>query len=82
MEVARIEGVQTRNAGLFVGLVYWLTRRRLGRLITPVQITAHHPRLLRAVGAMEMGQAAARSVDASLKMLAQIKVAMLVGCPF
>jgi hypothetical protein len=34
------------------------------------------------MAAMEMGQEAARSVEASLKMLAQIKVAMLVGCPF
>lgn len=31
---------------------------------------------------MEMGQEAARKVDASLKMLAQVKTAMLVGCPF
>jgi hypothetical protein len=27
---------------LFAGLVYWLTRRRLGRVIMPIQVTAHH----------------------------------------
>jgi hypothetical protein len=80
--MARIQGVEERNAGLFVRLAYWLTRRKLGRLIEPVKITAHHPRLLRAVAGMEMGQQAARSVPADLKALASIKAAMLVGCPF
>ena len=80
--MARIEGVEARQAGLFVRFAYWLARRKLGRVVAPVKITAHHPRLLRAMAAMEMGQEAARSVEASLKMLAQIKVAMLVGCPF
>jgi len=80
--MARIDGVEARQAGLFVRFAYWLTRRKLGRVVAPVKITAHHPRLLRAMAAMEMGQEAARSVDAPLKMLAQIKVAMLIGCPF
>jgi hypothetical protein len=34
------------------------------------------------MGAMEMGQEAARSVDAGLKALVSIKVAMEIGCPF
>jgi hypothetical protein len=80
--MARIDGVEARQAGLFVRFAYWLTRRKLGRVVTPVKITAHHPRLLRAMAAMEMGQEAARSVEAPLKMLAQIKVALLIGCPF
>jgi hypothetical protein len=80
--MARVEGVDARGAGLITRLAYWMTRRKVGRVVLPVQITAHHPRLLRAMGAMEMGQDAARSVEAALKMLAQLKVAMLVGCPF
>jgi hypothetical protein len=59
-----------------------MTRRKVGRVVLPIKVTAHHPRLLRAVAAMEMGQAAARSVGAALKALVQVKVAMLVGCPF
>ena len=52
------------------------------RLVEPVKITAHHPRLLKAYGQMEMGQGAAASVPALLKALAGIKVATLIGCPF
>jgi len=48
----------------------------------PVKITAHHPRLLRAYGEMETGQAAAHSVEPALKSLAEIKAATMIGCPF
>lgn len=80
--MARIEGLPANKAGLYARFAYWLTRRKLGRMLEPITITAHHPRLLRAMGGMEMGQAAAHSVDAQLKTLVQIKVAMLIGCPF
>jgi len=39
-------------------------------------------RLLRAYGEMETGQAAAHSVEAALKALAEIKAATMIGCPF
>jgi hypothetical protein len=78
----RIPGVETRDAGLFVRFVYWMVRRKIGRVIQPIRINAHHPRLLRAVGQMEMGQEAAKSVDAALKALVSVKTAMLIDCPF
>lgn len=84
----RIQGVEPHEAGLFTRIVYWFVRRKIGsltgarRLVEPIKITAHHPRLLRAMGQMEMGQDAATSVDARLKTLASIKAAMLIGCPY
>ena len=60
--MARIAGVAAKDGGLFVRFAYFLTKRKVGRVVTPITIVAHHPRLLRA--------------------LAQVKVAMLVGCPF
>jgi hypothetical protein len=80
--MARIAGVEPERAGWFVRFVYWMVRRKLGRVVLPIKIAAHHPRLLRAVGEMESGQMAAQSVDASLKSLASVKVATLIGCPF
>jgi hypothetical protein len=80
--MARIQGVEPQQASLFTRFVYWMTRRKLGRVILPVKIAAHHPRLLRAIGSMEMGQAAAQSVSNHVKTLACIKAAMLIGCPF
>jgi len=74
--------VEPADAGSFVRFVYWMVRRKLGRVVLPIKVTAHHPRLLRSLGEMESGQMAAHTVDSGLKCLASVKVAMLVGCPF
>jgi 4-carboxymuconolactone decarboxylase len=84
--MARIPGALRNQGGLigrlFVGIVYSLTQRRLGRVIMPVQVTAHHPKILWGYGQMEQSQAGARLVDPKLKGLAELRVATLVGCPF
>ncbi|HLN03040.1 MAG TPA: hypothetical protein VK335_27370 [Bryobacteraceae bacterium] len=80
--MARIQGVEPQQANWFVRFVYWMVRRKLGHVVLPIKITAHHARLLRSLAEMETGQAAARTVDAGLKSLASVKTAMLIGCPF
>jgi hypothetical protein len=54
--MARIAGVEPERAGLFVRFVYWMVRRKLGRVVLPIKITAHHPRLLRSLGEMKPGK--------------------------
>jgi len=80
--MARINGVESQKASLFIRIAYWFTKRKVGRVIEPVKVTAHHPRLLRAMASMEMGQEAAHAVDGALKALVQIQVARMIGCPF
>lgn len=80
--MARIEGIDGKQANLFTRLFYALVRRKIGRVPEPLRITAHQPRLLAALGGMEMAQEAMRSVDGMVKALVQIKAAMLIGCPF
>ena len=84
--MARISGAPSNLGGplrrLFVGLVYSLTRRRLGRVIKPVQVTAHHSRIFWGYLQMEQSQMSAKLVDPKLKGLAELRVATLVGCPF
>jgi hypothetical protein len=88
IHMARMKGIETEEATWFTRLLYWFIQRGVGKitgkklLVEPVKITAHHPRLLKAYGQMEMGQAAANSVPITLKSLASIKAATLVGCPF
>ena len=56
--MARIPGALRNQGGLmrrlFVVIVYSLTQRRLGRVIMPIQVTAHHPRIF--WGYLEMEQ--------------------------
>jgi 4-carboxymuconolactone decarboxylase len=86
--MARMQGLEPHQAGWYTRLVYWLVRRSVSKLtgrptlVEPVTVTAHHPRLLKAYGQMEIGQAAATSVPAPLKALADLKAATLIGCPF
>ena len=80
--MARIPGIEPDQANLFTRFVYWMTKRKLGRLILPTKITAHQPRLLRSIGSMEMAQFKMHSVPGTLKELASIKTAMMIGCPF
>lgn len=84
--MARISGAPRNHGGLirrlFVGAVYSVTQRRLGRLIMPVQVTAHHPKILWGYGQMEQSQLSSKLVDLKLKGLGELRVATLVGCPF
>lgn len=80
--MARIAGVADGAGGPWVRFAYWFSRRRVGRVPEPARIAAHHPGVLRSMGAFEMGLDRARRVDVRLKTLAQIKTAALVGCVF
>ncbi|HWZ33722.1 MAG TPA: hypothetical protein VNX18_20420 [Bryobacteraceae bacterium] len=80
--MARIPGVEPHQANLFTRFVYWMTKRKIGRVILPVKIAAHQPRLLWGSGQMETAQFGMHSVPGTLKELASIKAAMLIGCPF
>ena len=84
--MARISGAPSNQGGafrrFFVSLVYFLTRRRLGRVIMPVQVTAHHGKIFWGYLQMEQSQMGSKLVDPKLKGLAELRVATLVGCPF
>ena len=84
--MARINGAPGNQGSplrrLFVGLVYSLTRRRLGRVIMPIQVTAHHSKIFWGYLLMEQSQMSAKLLDPKLKGLAELRVATLVGCPF
>lgn len=84
--MARIVGADPKQQewpnGLFTRIVYGITKRKLGRVVMPAQITAHHTRILWGYGQMEQSLGGSSLVDGELKHLAETRVATLVGCPF
>jgi hypothetical protein len=84
--MARIVGADPRTQGLFQGfftrIVYRRVKRKVGRVVMPVRIVAHHSKLLWGYGQMEQSLLSSHLVDAALKDLGQLRVATLVGCPF
>jgi AhpD family alkylhydroperoxidase len=69
-----------RRLGPFARVASWISRRDYGLVPEPLDVTAHHPGILRGYGIFEWETGRARSVDAKLKDLAGIKTAALVGC--
>lgn len=84
--MARISGALVGEDGalhrLFKRIVYSRSRRRFGRVVMPIQITAHHPQIFRGYIGMERSQMKGKLVDHKLKALVVLRVATLVGCPF
>ena len=80
--MARIPGVPAERAGLFARLVYRFSKRTLGKVVEPLAVTAHDGAMLAGYSAFEFFLGRARLVDAKLKVLAELKAAALVGCPF
>ncbi|HVH70663.1 MAG TPA: hypothetical protein VNB49_06080 [Candidatus Dormibacteraeota bacterium] len=84
--MARIAGAKPSKQGLFHGLLtrilYFMVKRRLGHVVMPVEVAAHHAKLLWGYAQMELALDRSRLVESALKNLAQLRVATLVGCPF
>lgn len=80
--MSRIEGVPENKVGLLARFAYWYSRRRFGKVAEPLAVAAHHGWIFQGYGAYEFALDRARLVDAKLKVLAEIKAATLVGCPF
>ena len=78
----RIRAVELKEANPLTRFLYWMSQRKLGRVVMPFKIAAHQPRVLLGMGQMEMGEHAVHSVDAKLKALAGIQAALMIGCPF
>ena len=84
--MARIAGAEPKRRGFFSGLfvrfVYGAVKRKLGKVVMPVRIAAHHSRILWGYVQMELAFQGSHALQPSLKSLAEVRTATLVGCPF
>jgi hypothetical protein len=78
----RAIGVSERKAGWITKLLYRALNGRLGRVPKSKTLAAHHTPTLLASTWMDSVCSSARTVSPVQKELVQLKVAMLVGCPF
>ena len=78
--MARSEGIQ--NPGLWTRLVFFFAKRVLKRVPRGMRIRAFDPKYLRLAARMDLYAAAKGTVPYNLKELAQLKVALMAGCPF
>jgi hypothetical protein len=77
----RTEGVKDDEAGLRTKLIFWRVKRRLGRIPLSSRIQARDLKLLRLSSELSGHIAGPGKVSPKLKEIAQLKVAVMVGCP-
>ena len=88
--MARINGVSSDQAGLYVRIAYRFTRRGIGRLtgretermIEPLEMYAHLPVLFKGYAKLEQATAKLHRIDKRLHALAELKAATLTHCEY
>ena len=79
--MSRMPGLRDSEASWVARLIFRGIRRRVGRISETWRIAAHAPGLLLGWAVHELAFERARGIDRRLRMLAQLKVAVLIGCP-
>ncbi len=79
--MARIETIRRKDASFVSRILFFAARRRLGRVSEMWEVTAHVARLHLGRGMFELLLDGSRLVPHRLRRLADIKTAMLIGCP-
>ena len=76
--------IKTSETGksILAGIACFVSKRKFGKVPTPLEVTAHHKKILRGYILMEHAQEGAKTVPSHIKLLAQIRTATLIGCPF
>lgn len=78
----RANGLPGAQAGWITKLLYRALKKRLGLVPKAKKLAAYNTPTLLASTWMDAACASAKTVPMALKELAQLKVAVLVGCPF
>ena len=88
--MARIKGVSSAQAGLYVKIAYHFTRRSIAkltgreteRMIEPLEMYAHVPVLFKGYAKLEQATAKLHRLDKRLHALAELKAATLTHCEY
>jgi len=88
--MSRIAGVTGRQAGPYVKLAFFFTRRSLRqlagrepeRIIEPLEMYAHLPGLLRGYAGLEQATARLHGLSNRVRALAELRAATIIQCEY
>jgi hypothetical protein len=81
-EPMRIKGIDPNQAPESLQHAFQKSIEVFGRVLTPGLVMAHRPEIFLASARLNAAVAASPAVEGSLKTLAFIRTAQMVGCPF
>lgn len=80
--MARIQGLEKKQAPLSLRWFYSVMRRKFGKDLTPAKIQMKYPGMVWGATLMEICLGRRRRVSLRLIQLGKIRTAARVGCPF
>jgi len=78
----RIRPLEPKEAAWSSRLLFWLVKKQVGKLITPLRVQAHRPGIMWGFAAMTTAVEFSKAADKTVKRLVTIRTAQIVGCPF
>ncbi len=79
--MARVIGI-SKGGSLIARIGFLYSRWKFGRVPQPLRIAAAHSKILKGYSLMEMAQEKSKKVSGAIKILSQVRVATIIGCPF
>ena len=80
--MARIEGIEDRDAGFLTKRVFAAAAKQAGAVPAPLRIMAKSTATMWGAGLLETSLDRAKAMPARLKTLACLKAASMIGCVF
>jgi hypothetical protein len=80
--MSRLPELRAAKPGFFARIVYFFARKKLGRVPEPLKVVHANGVLLAGLCAFETAMERSHRAPERLKLLASIKAALEVECPF
>ena len=77
-----MQGLSEDRADLITRLSYRQARRSMGKVPEPFEVMAHHRKLFLGYGGFELATEHSHELDERLKVLGEMKAALMAGCEF
>ena len=71
-----------KNNSLIAKITFFFAKRKVGKIPNPMRIMSINTPILLGYGLMELAQERAKKVSHQIKLLTDLRIATLIGCPF
>jgi hypothetical protein len=78
----RIKGIEPDNPPTLVKPIFDRSRERYGLVIGPSLVMAHRPEILLAASGLGRAIDGSEVLEPRLKIIASVRAAQMIGCPF
>lgn len=81
-EKQRIQGIEENKVSLLVKPLYMASKRMVGKIVEPLKIQARRPSIAWFGNLLGLAIEKSGKVEARIHVLAQLRAAQIVECPF